>query len=317
MPGIGVLLVEHHTDFVFRVCDRVTTLDVGRMIKHGTPAEVRTRSRGHPHLSGRHDAMDDGDRTAEPVLLKVEDLHVAYGKAEVVHGVSFDVRAGEFVVLLGRNGAGKSTMLHAISGLIPKRRGTRASSTARDLSAATPRQIVQAGVVQVLEGHRVFHTLTVEDNLLIGTYARSAARRPQPARRDLRARSRNWPIAGSRRRRGCRGGQQQILAVAQGVIGEPRLLILDEPSGGLAPIVIDRILDVASRLCADGLAILLVEQLVEKALRHADYGYLIETGRVAAAAGAQALRAGRSDRTRLPRPRLAPAGLNQANRSVT
>jgi len=88
------------------------------------------------------------------------------------------------------------------------------------------------------------------------------------------------------------GGQQQILAVAQGVIGEPRLLILDEPSGGLAPIVIDRILDVASRLCADGLAILLVEQLVEKALRHADYGYLIETGRVAASAGAQALREG-------------------------
>ena len=106
------------------------------------------------------------------VLLKVDDLHVAYGKAEVVHGASFDVRAGEFVVMLGRNGAGKSTMLHAISGLIPKRRGS-VTFEGKDLSAATPRQIVQAGIVQVLEGHRVFHTLSVEDNLLIGTYARA------------------------------------------------------------------------------------------------------------------------------------------------
>ena len=224
------------------------------------------------------------------VLLKVDDLHVAYGKAEVVHGASFDVRAGEFVVMLGRNGAGKSTMLHAISGLIPKRRGS-VTFEGKDLSAATPRQIVQAGIVQVLEGHRVFHTLSVEDNLLIGTYARA----PHGDRSRLEAIYALFPELADRRQQAASrlsGGQQQILAVAQGVIGEPRLLILDEPSGGLAPIVIDRILDVASRLCADGLAILLVEQLVEKALRHADYGYLIETGRVAAAADAQTLREG-------------------------
>ena len=224
------------------------------------------------------------------VLLKVDDLHVAYGKAEVVHGASFDVRAGEFVVMLGRNGAGKSTMLHAISGLIPKRRGS-VTFEGKDLSAATPRKIVQAGIVQVLEGHRVFHTLSVEDNLLIGTYARA----PHGDRSRLEAIYALFPELADRRQQAASrlsGGQQQILAVAQGVIGEPRLLILDEPSGGLAPIVIDRILDVASRLCADGLAILLVEQLVEKALRHADYGYLIETGRVAAAADAETLRAG-------------------------
>ena len=224
------------------------------------------------------------------VLLEVEGLHVAYGKAEVVHGVSFDVRAGEFVVLLGRNGAGKSTMLHAISGLIPKRAG-RVVFAGVDLSAAPPRQIVQAGIVQVLEGHRVFHTLSVEDNLLIGTYART----PRGDRSRLERIYTMFPeLAGRRQQPASRlsGGQQQILAVAQGVIGDPRLLVLDEPSGGLAPIVIDRILDVASQLCADGLAILLVEQLVEKALRHADYGYLIETGRIAAAAGAEALRTG-------------------------
>ncbi len=227
------------------------------------------------------------ERPVQP-LLEVRDLHVAYGKAEVVHGVSIDVRAGEFVVLLGRNGAGKTTLLHAMSGLIPKRSGS-VRFAGRDLSAATPREIVQAGIVQVLEGHRVFHTLSVEDNLLIGTYAANArgdrsklehiyALFPEMAERRTQMASR------------LSGGQQQILAVAQGVIGDPRLLVLDEPSGGLAPIVIDRILDVASALCASGLAILLVEQLVDKALRHAHYAYLVETGRIAADAFADELR---------------------------
>jgi branched-chain amino acid transport system ATP-binding protein len=224
----------------------------------------------------------------ERVLLQVDDLHVAYGKAEVVHGVSFDVRAGEFIVLLGRNGAGKSSILHAISGLILKRMG-RVVFEGRDLSSATPRDIVRSGVVQVLEGHRVFETLSVEDNLLIGTFARA----PHGDRSKLARIYALFPELAERRHQlasRLSGGQQQILAVAQGIIGEPRLLVLDEPSVGLAPIVVDRILDVASSLCREGLAILLVEQLVEKALRHAHYGYLIETGRVAGAASAAELR---------------------------
>lgn len=232
------------------------------------------------------------NRPARPerVLLDVRGLRVAYGKAEVVRDVGFDVRAGEFVVVLGRNGAGKSTILHALSGLIPKRAGTVVFD-GRDLTHASPREIVQAGVVQVLEGHRVFQTLSVEDNLLIGTYARS----PRGDRGKLEPIYALFPELAERRTQMASrlsGGQQQILAVAQGVIGDPRLLILDEPSGGLAPIVIDRILEVAARLCADGLAILLVEQLVEKALRHAHYGYLVETGRIAVAAPADELRDG-------------------------
>lgn len=223
-------------------------------------------------------------------LLQVSGLHVAYGKAEVVHGVDLEVRAGEFVVLLGRNGAGKSTILHALSGLIPKRAGTVIFGN-EDLSTASPRRIVRAGVVQVLEGHRVFHALTVEDNLLIGTYARSG----RGDRQRLDAIYELFPEMAERRHQEASrlsGGQQQILAVAQGVIADPRLLILDEPSGGLAPIVVDRILDVAARLCSQGVAILLVEQLVEKALRHAHYGYLLETGRIAASAAARELREG-------------------------
>ncbi|CAN5900702.1 ABC transporter ATP-binding protein [soil metagenome] len=223
-------------------------------------------------------------------LLEVRDVHVAYGKAEVVHGISMDVRAGEFVVMLGRNGAGKSTLLHAVSGLVPKRAGS-VRFEGRDLSAASPRDIVKAGIVQVLEGHRVFHTLSVEDNLLIGTYARH----PHGDRSQLERIYTLFPELAERRHQMASrlsGGQQQILAVGQGVIGDPKLLILDEPSGGLAPIVIDRILAVASQLCASGLAILLVEQLVEKALRHAHYGYLVETGRIAAAAFSDELREG-------------------------
>lgn len=225
-------------------------------------------------------------RPATP-LLQVSDLQVAYGKAEVVHGLSMEVRAGEFVVVLGRNGAGKSTVMHAISGLIPKRSG-KVVFDGRDLSAASPRETVRAGIVQVLEGHRVFQTLSVEDNLLIGTYAKT----PSGDRSQLERIYSLFPELADRRQQMASrlsGGQQQILAVAQGVIGSPKLLILDEPSGGLAPIVIDRILQVASELCARGLAILLVEQLVEKALRHAHYGYLVETGRIAAEAFADEL----------------------------
>lgn len=221
--------------------------------------------------------MTASDRPAD-ILLAVENLHVAYGKAHVVHDVSFTVRAGEFVVMLGRNGAGKTTILQALSGLLPKQAGT-VTFAGRDITRASPREIVQAGLLQVLEGHRVFTSLSVEDNLLIGAAARSRA--------DLRATIEElyeeFPeIADKRHQQASRlsGGQQQILAVAQGIVADPRLLMLDEPSGGLAPIVIDRILAYAAKLARSGVAVLLVEQLVEKALKHADYGYLLETGAI-------------------------------------
>lgn len=216
-------------------------------------------------------------RTGEKLLV-VSGLSVAYGRAKVVHDVSLEVRRGEFVVMLGRNGAGKTTILHAISGLIPKVSG-EVTLAGTNITRAMPRNIVRQGVIQVLEGHRVFTNLSIEDNLLIGTYAKTSS----GDRSKLTKIYELFPELAERRYNlasGLSGGQQQILAVAQGIIGEPQLLILDEPSAGLAPIVVDRILKVASDLCAQGIAILLVEQLVEKALRHAGYCYLIETGRV-------------------------------------
>jgi branched-chain amino acid transport system ATP-binding protein len=222
-----------------------------------------------------------------PALLEVEDLHVAYGKVEVVHGVSLRVHAGEFVTLLGRNGAGKSTMLKALSGLMPKRAGT-VRFAGRDITAARPRDIVRAGLSQVLEGHRVFGPLTVEDNLRLGLIG---ARREVMRSRLERSYSLFPEMAERRQTLASRlsGGQQQILAVAQGLIAEPRLLMLDEPSFGLAPVVIDRILDVADALCRAGLAVLLVEQVVEQALQHADSAILMETGRVVHAGPAAGL----------------------------
>lgn len=229
-------------------------------------------------------------RREAPVLLEVSDLRVAYGKAEVVHGVSFTVRQGEFTVMLGRNGAGKSSTLHALCGLIPKKSGT-VRFGGRDLTGATPRDIVNAGIVNVLEGHRIFTTLTVEDNLLLGTYARN--RRGERSRLD--GIYDIFPeLAEKRHDLASRlsGGQQQILAVGQGMIGAPALLILDEPSSGLAPLVIDRILQVAADLARQGTTILLVEQLVEKALRHADYALLMANGRIAAGATPADLQSG-------------------------
>jgi len=230
------------------------------------------------HNSAHKESSANGARGGEP-LLSVHELRVAYGKAEVVHGASFEVRTGEFAVMLGRNGAGKSTILHAVSGLIPKLEGN-VRFDGRDITGANPTEIVKSGLIQVLQGHRVFTTLSVEDNLLIGTYAYA----PHGDRKALDRVYSLFPELVERRRQTAArlsGGQQQILAVAQGVIGKPRLLILDEPSAGLAPLVIDRILSVAASLCAEGLAILLVEQLVEKALRHAHWCYLVETGRIA------------------------------------
>jgi branched-chain amino acid transport system ATP-binding protein len=233
---------------------------------------------------------DMSPTSPNPTLLKVTDLHVAYGKAEVVHGASFTVPAGRLVVLLGRNGAGKSTMLHAISSLIPKK-GGRIEFDGQDITTSGPIEIVRAGVVQVLQGHRVFHSLSVEDNLLIGTFARN----PRGDRTKLDRVYTLFPELKEKRHQAASrlsGGQQQILAVGQGIVGDPRLLILDEPSLGLAPIIINRILDVAVELCREGMAILLVEQLVEKALQHADHCFLVETGRIAWGGTPEELRSG-------------------------
>jgi len=215
--------------------------------------------------------------SAPDPLLQITGLSTGYGKIGVLHGIDLTVGPGELVALLGPNGAGKSTLLRAISGLLP--RTGRVRFAGKDLSAASPRDMVGAGLVHVVEGHRVFTHLSVFDNLLLAGYGMPRRERESQVEEALAF----FPeIAAKRNDRAVTlsGGQQQMLAVAQGLVRQPRLLMLDEPSAGLSPVLVDRVLTAARRLRDGGTAVLLVEQLIEKALRIADRVYALVRGSI-------------------------------------
>jgi len=213
---------------------------------------------------------------AEP-LLDIAGLSAGYGKIGVLHGVALSVGANEVVALLGPNGAGKTTLLRAVSGLLPW--SGRVHFAGRDLAGTSPRDTVRAGLAHVIEGHRVFTQLAVIDNLLLAAYDLSRGERTARVEEVFAL----FPeIAAKRRERAVAlsGGQQQILAVAQGLVRRPRLLMLDEPSAGLSPVLVDRVLVVMRRLRETGTAVLLVEQLIEKALALADRVYALARGSI-------------------------------------
>jgi branched-chain amino acid transport system ATP-binding protein len=211
-------------------------------------------------------------------LLDVQGLQAGHGKIVVLHGVDMSVKAGEIVALLGPNGAGKTTLLCAVAGLLPWHAG-RVRFGGRDMTGAGPRETVNAGLAHVIEGHRVFTQLSVTDNLLLAGYGLPRGER---AARVEEALSFFPEIAAKRHDRGgaLSGGQQQMLAVAQGLVRRPRLLMLDEPSAGLSPVLVDRVLSVARSLRERGTSVLLVEQLIEKALGVADRVYALARGRI-------------------------------------
>ena len=216
--------------------------------------------------------------SAPEPLLAVASLESGYGKIRVLHGIDFQVEAGEVVALLGPNGAGKSTMLRALSGLLPVNAGY-VRFDGRDITNATPRESARAGLVHVIEGHRVFTQISVTDNLLLAGYDLARGER---AARIEEALAFFPEIAAKRHERGgaLSGGQQQMLTVAQALVRRPRLLMLDEPSAGLSPVLVDRVLDVIRQLRKQGIAVLLVEQLLEKALATADRVYALVQGHV-------------------------------------
>jgi branched-chain amino acid transport system ATP-binding protein len=210
-------------------------------------------------------------------LLDVAGLSSGYGKIGVLRGIDLTVRAGEVVALLGPNGAGKTTLLRAVSGLLPWSGSVHFAG--RDLADASPRDTMKAGLVHVIEGHRVFTQLAVLDNLLLAAYDLPRGERAARVEEALGL----FPeIAAKRHERAAwlSGGQQQMLAVAQGLVRRPRLLMLDEPSAGLSPVLVDRVLDVVRRLREAGTAVLLVEQLIEKALALADRVYALARGTI-------------------------------------
>lgn len=214
---------------------------------------------------------------AEP-LLDIRGLEAGYGKIAVLHGVEMTIRAGEVVALLGPNGAGKTTLLRAISGLVQWNAGG-VNFAGQSLAGIGPRETARRGLAHVIEGHRIFTNQTVTDNLMLAGYD---VRHSERAARVEEALSYFPEIAAKRHDRGSTlsGGQQQMLAVAQGLVRQPKLLMLDEPSAGLSPVLVDRVLAVVAKLQQTGTAILLVEQLIEKALAVADRVYALAQGKV-------------------------------------
>ncbi|MDR1249649.1 MAG: ABC transporter ATP-binding protein [Treponema sp.] len=212
-------------------------------------------------------------------MLRVVNLTVHYGAIQALRGISFEVAPGEIVTLIGSNGAGKTTTLHAISNIIRKTAGS-VIFDGNDISAMPPDRIVASRLIQSPEGRRVFANLTVKDNLEMGAYIR---RDRGAVRRDMemvfgifpRLRERSRQISGT-----LSGGEQQMLAMGRSLMSEPRLLLLDEPSMGLAPILVDEIFAVIKRISEAGTTILLVEQNAFKALGLASRGYILETGQV-------------------------------------
>jgi len=212
-------------------------------------------------------------------MLKLEDVNVHYGEVRALKGISLEIREGELVTLLGANGAGKSTALMTISGILRPRSG-HVTFEGHDLTRADAYDVVRLGIIQCPEGRRIFGGLTVLENLRMG-----ASRRQD--RRDMQT-DLDWvcdlfPILGKRLHQTgatLSGGEQQMLAIGRALIARPRLLMLDEPSLGLAPLVVRDIFDVIQQLHRRGVTILLVEQNVRQALQIADRGYLLETGRV-------------------------------------
>ena len=212
-------------------------------------------------------------------LLKVTNLVVSYGGIEALRGISFDVEQGQIVTLIGANGAGKSTTLRTICGLVPPKDG-RIYYEGRDITDFNTQKIVETGIAMVPEGRRVFENLTVLENLRIGAYLRKDK---EVIEEDIayvydlfpRLKERSWQLAGT-----LSGGEQQMLAVGRAVMTRPKLIMMDEPSLGLAPLVVKDIFKIIQTLKSTGMTVLLIEQNANAALHACDWAYVMETGRI-------------------------------------
>ena len=269
--GLALLLVEHVVRSVMELCARVVVMHTGRELMAGTPLQVRSDAKViEVYLGVPRDAMQRlhvaGRKDAEPELV-ARDVSIARGGRDVVRGVSLSVAHGQVRCLLGANGAGKTTLLEGLAGITPTHSG--------HVAAREPGTVVRL----VHQSRGLFPRLTVAENLELGGYQRRRSGRTQPIEEVLKLfpslASRLQVEAGS-----CSGGEQQMVAIARTLVAAPSVLLVDEPSIGLAPVVVDRIAEVLERLAEDGVALLISEQSIEYALRISAYGYILEQGQL-------------------------------------
>ncbi len=226
-------------------------------------------------------------------MLSIQNLHAAYGKVQVLHGISLEVPKGKLVTLIGSNGAGKTTTMRAISGMIKPTAGS-VSLGGRNITGLESHKIARSGLAHSPEGRRVFPTMSVTDNLLLGAFPRFTGSRPKgEIKLDLekalelfpRLKERQHQLAGT-----LSGGEQQMLAMARAVMLNPEVILLDEPSMGLAPILVEEVFRIITRLKSEGVTMLLVEQFAAAALNVADYGYVLENGSISVHGPAESLK---------------------------
>jgi len=226
-------------------------------------------------------------------MLTIKNLSAGYGKVQVLHGISIDVPKGKVVTLIGSNGAGKTTTMRAVSGMIAPT-GGEISLNGQRVDGKEPYHIARLGLAHSPEGRRVFATMTVADNLLLGAFPRMTGKRPKgDVPGDLEKAMELFPRLKERREQlagTLSGGEQQMLAMARAVMLNPEVVLLDEPSMGLAPILVDEVFKIIERLKSQGVTMLLVEQFAAAALAVADYGYVLENGRINVHGPAEKLR---------------------------
>lgn len=284
--GITTILIEHHMSVVNEVCDFVTVLDEGKIIAQGVPEEVKRNPRViAAYLGDGKESIYASRALGENVLLKVENVHAGYGASEVLTGVNFEVRAGSVVALIGGNGAGKTTAMRVLSGMLKPTQG-KVLLDGNEVQAAEASKIARLGLAHSPEGRKIFAPLSVEDNLLLGAYTRlpkifGFAVQANP---DLEKIYALFPRLFERRKQAAgtlSGGEQQMLAIGRALMSNPKIILLDEPSMGLAPVIVQEVFATINKLKAAGITMLLVEQFAKSALEVADYAYVLEHGRIA------------------------------------